>query len=72
MNCLVNQPELAPEVARQLRSMSITPKNDPTTKIQQEQLYQMNEAYRQQRQRDMILQHGAGGCTPNFATGGCL
>ncbi len=26
----------------------------------------------QQRDRDLILQHGAGGCTPNFSTGGCL
>lgn len=26
----------------------------------------------QQQQQQQILQHGYGGCTPNFATGGCL
>ena len=25
-----------------------------------------------ERRRQQILNHGAGGCTPNFATGGCL
>ena len=30
------------------------------------------EAYRQQRIRDQILQHGKGGCAPDFVTGGCL
>ena len=33
---------------------------------------QVRETYRQERAREQILQHGAGGCTPNFATGGCL
>src|SRR5262245_56238324 len=33
---------------------------------------QIRETYRQERMREQILQHGAGGCTPNFATGGCL
>ncbi|MBT8450249.1 MAG: hypothetical protein KJO69_11190, partial [Gammaproteobacteria bacterium] len=28
--------------------------------------------YRQNVVRDQILQHGGGGCTPNFSTGGCL
>ena len=26
----------------------------------------------QDRQRKQILNHGAGGCTPDFSTGGCL
>ena len=26
----------------------------------------------QDRRQKQILNHGAGGCTPNFATGGCL
>ena len=30
------------------------------------------QQYREQRMREQILQHGAGGCTPDFATGGCL
>ncbi|RKX65616.1 MAG: hypothetical protein DRP42_04455 [Tenericutes bacterium] len=34
--------------------------------------YNNNNSYRQQRNRDLSLQHGAGGCTPNFSTGGCL
>lgn len=29
-------------------------------------------SYTANRNRDMIMQHGAGGCTPNFSTGGCL
>ena len=33
---------------------------------------QVRETYRQERVREQILQHGAGGCTPNFSTGGCL
>ena len=33
---------------------------------------QMRNIYRQERIREQILQHGAGGCTPNFSTGGCL
>jgi hypothetical protein len=33
---------------------------------------EMRTTYRQQRNDDMILRHGMGGCTPNFATGGCL
>jgi hypothetical protein len=33
---------------------------------------QMRNIYRQERIREQILQHGAGGCTPDFATGGCL
>ncbi len=32
----------------------------------------VRKIYRQERARDQILQHGAGGCTPNFSTGGCL
>ncbi len=28
--------------------------------------------YEMERNKDLILQHGAGGCTPNFSTGGCL
>ena len=28
--------------------------------------------YRQNVVRDQIIQHGYGGCTPNFSTGGCL
>jgi len=50
---------------------------------QGQQLQQLREQQRvmeaQQRQldqlkrhQDQILQHGAGSCTPNFATGGCL
>jgi hypothetical protein len=30
------------------------------------------QQYRQERANDQIMQHGAGGCTPNFSTGGCL
>lgn len=30
------------------------------------------QTYEQQRTHDQILQHGAGGCTPNMSTGGCL
>lgn len=33
---------------------------------------QVRDVYRQERNRDLILQHGYGGCTPNFSTGGCL
>lgn len=32
----------------------------------------MRKVYRQERMRDQILQHGKGGCTPDFSTGGCL
>ena len=32
----------------------------------------MEEAIRQERIKQQILNHGAGGCTPNFSTGGCL
>ena len=31
-----------------------------------------NPWFRKNRVRDQILNHGMGGCTPNFATGGCL
>ncbi len=31
-----------------------------------------DHSYTQNRNRDLIMQHGAGGCTPNFSTGGCL
>jgi hypothetical protein len=31
-----------------------------------------SDNYRQQRNQDLTRQHGAGGCTPNFGTGGCL
>ncbi|TCL01619.1 hypothetical protein BXY66_2935 [Shimia isoporae] len=34
--------------------------------------YSADSSYRANRNRDLIMQHGAGGCTPNFATGGCL
>ena len=30
------------------------------------------DSYKQNRTHDQVLQHGNGGCTPNFATGGCL
>ena len=33
---------------------------------------QIRNIYRQERMREQTLQHGAGGCTPNFSTGGCL
>jgi hypothetical protein len=33
---------------------------------------EQEETYRRMRNQDLIMQHGAGGCTPNFATGGCL
>ena len=33
---------------------------------------QINTAITQDRTTRQILNHGAGGCTPNFATGGCL
>lgn len=39
---------------------------------EQQRIYQVNPEYRQLHDQDMILNHGAGGCTPNFATGGCL
>ena len=29
-------------------------------------------SYQQQQMQQQQLRHGAGGCTPNFATGGCL
>ena len=32
----------------------------------------MQQMINQDRQQKQILNHGAGGCTPNFATGGCL
>ena len=32
----------------------------------------IKEAIRQERVKQQILNHGAGGCTPDFATGGCL
>lgn len=28
--------------------------------------------YERERNRELIHQHGMGGCTPNFSTGGCL
>ncbi|GAG43191.1 unnamed protein product [marine sediment metagenome] len=34
--------------------------------------YEAQQTYRQQRQQEQILQHGYGGCAPNFSTGGCL
>ena len=37
---------------------------------QQRQWQQQQEQQRQQQQQQ--LRHGAGGCTPNFSTGGCL
>ena len=33
---------------------------------------EIRQMFRQERQREQIRQHGAGGCTPNFSTGGCL
>jgi len=32
----------------------------------------IDERIRQNRTQQQIMNHGAGGCTPNFATGGCL
>jgi len=32
----------------------------------------MRQQYQQMRQQQQILNHGAGGCVPNFSTGGCL
>lgn len=34
--------------------------------------YYDGQTYEQQRTHDQIIQHGAGGCTPNMSTGGCL
>lgn len=34
--------------------------------------YSTQQMINQDRQQKQILNHGAGGCTPNFATGGCL
>ena len=34
--------------------------------------YHTEDNYRQNRVHEQILQHGAGGCTPNMSTGGCL
>ncbi len=31
-----------------------------------------NGSYIANRNRDLTMQHGYGGCTPNFSTGGCL
>lgn len=33
---------------------------------------QMDESKKQQHRQQQVLNHGAGGCTPNFSTGGCL
>jgi hypothetical protein len=30
------------------------------------------DTYKDQQRRDQSMQHGAGGCTPNHSTGGCL
>lgn len=43
--------------------------NQPSSKLQQQDT---QEKIRQERARQQILNHGAGGCTPNFSTGGCL
>ena len=43
--------------------------NQPSSKLQQQN---MEETIRQERASQQILNHGAGGCTPNFSTGGCL
>lgn len=32
----------------------------------------INVAYYQTHEERQVLIHGAGGCTPNFSTGGCL
>lgn len=34
--------------------------------------YSTQQMINQDRRQKQILNHGAGGCTPNFATGGCL
>ena len=41
-------------------------------KTQGQALSNTNNANRTNRVNQQILNHGAGGCTPNFATGGCL
>lgn len=58
-------------------SQTSTEQHSPTgTKQQQTSTYQqqmkMQETIRQEKIRQQILNHGAGGCTPDFATGGCL
>jgi hypothetical protein len=45
------------------RGRGVTPASDDA------RIQQMIDNDRMQKQ---ILKHGAGGCTPNFATGGCL
>ncbi|MCP5346313.1 MAG: hypothetical protein H7A04_05550 [Pseudomonadales bacterium] len=34
--------------------------------------WEVRQMIENERRRQQILSHGAGGCTPNFATGGCL
>jgi len=46
---------------------------DPYGQEQQHQrIYQSDLDYRRAHDQNMMLNHGMGGCTPNFATGGCL
>ena len=37
-----------------------------------QQLRATDPTYNWESNADAILRHGAGGCTPNYATGGCL
>ena len=34
--------------------------------------YDSRQEYINNRNQDLIMKHGYGGCTPNFSTGGCL
>lgn len=37
-----------------------------------QRIYQSDPEYRRRHDQNMIRNHGMGGCTPNFSTGGCL
>ena len=54
-----------------LTGCTVTAPIQPINPIQPIQ-YDSREEYIKNRNQDQIMNHGSGGCTPNFSTGGCL
>jgi hypothetical protein len=57
-----------PQLGQPMPPVYTQPQVTPQQPFQQP----FQQQYQQQRQREQLMQHGAGGCTPNFSTGGCL
>ena len=74
--CMANEadgsPAIEPETRRQLQALPGLSADPYGMQTEQQRIYQSDPGYRAQHDQNMIMNHGGGGCTPNFATGGCL